>query len=109
MKINLSKNGYKKVVRYFQVTKSEFKYYNSIFSSSVWNDKPLFRINIKNVDKITISDDDIVKMKFNDVKFLFKMQIKEQEEENFTILEFGCEDPQIGISLIKIFMLMKKI
>jgi len=36
-------------------------------------------------------------------------KIKEQEEENFTILEFGCEDPQIGISLIKIFMLMKKI
>lgn len=127
LKISLSKNGYKKVIRYFQVTKTEFKYYNSIFSSSVWNDKPLFRTPIIKIENISISNDDMIKMKFNDVKFAFHLIIKnlvlnidlrrrdkdvnviKSNNEDVIYLEFGWEDPEIGIALIKVLMLLKRI
>jgi hypothetical protein len=114
MRINLDKKGYKKVIRYFQVTKREFKYFHSIFSSTVWNDKPLFRIKLSDIEKITVSDDDRVKIKFNDVKFVFKIHIKKENfklEDNYRnqFLEFGCEDPEAGVTAIKIILLIKKI
>ena len=56
-KVNFNKYGYKLVLRYFQITKDEFKYFNSIFSSSVWYNKPLFVIPIKNIHKIDFSKD----------------------------------------------------
>lgn len=112
LKINLSKSGYKKVIRYFQVTKTEFKYYNSVFSSSVWNDKPLFRVKLSNVETINISNDDMLKIKFQDVKFAFQLFLNVNSDEvnnDNKVLEFGCEDPDIGISCIKVLMLIKQI
>jgi hypothetical protein len=123
-KLNINKNGYKRVIRYFQITKKEFKYYNSIFSSSVWNDRPLYRINLENITNISISNDEMYKIKFNDIKFVFNLTVNninhakletenkilmnlEQIKEDL-ILEFGCEDPEIGISLIKIIMILNK-
>ena len=113
LKINQTKNGYKKVIRYFQITKTELKYYNSIFSSSVYNDKPLFRTLISNIDKIIISTDNMLKFKFNDIKFAFQLFLKKVINSstnsywNDDVCEFGCEDPQLGVSFIKVIMLIQ--
>jgi hypothetical protein len=80
----------------------------------VWNDKPLFRIKLAEIDKITVSDDDRVKLKFHDVKFVFKIHPKKESSKNEEnsqnqFLEFGCEDPEAGVTAIKIILLIKKI
>eukprot|EP00340_Litonotus_pictus_P005306 CAMPEP_0170527074 /NCGR_PEP_ID=MMETSP0209-20121228/12513_1 /TAXON_ID=665100 ORGANISM="Litonotus pictus, Strain P1" /NCGR_SAMPLE_ID=MMETSP0209 /ASSEMBLY_ACC=CAM_ASM_000301 /LENGTH=180 /DNA_ID=CAMNT_0010817329 /DNA_START=226 /DNA_END=764 /DNA_ORIENTATION=- len=54
-KINYFKNSFKYVTRYFQITKYDLKYFNSVFSSSVWNDKPLMKLPIKNIKEIRVS------------------------------------------------------
>lgn len=54
-KISYLKTGFKSVERYFQVTTNEFKYFNSVFSSSVWNNKPLFSISLRNIVSISFS------------------------------------------------------
>ncbi len=102
------KTGYKKVIRYFQITKKGFKYFNSVFSSSVWNDKPLFRTNIWNIADIKVSNNDTVKIKFSDVKLLIEMHFTVNEEENENILELGWSDSEVGISTIKILIFLKK-
>ncbi len=71
------------------------------------------------IENIKISSDDVIKLKFNDLKFVFNLTIKNidtnidtnngKETDKKLFFEFGCEDPEIGLSLIKIIMLMKEI
>jgi hypothetical protein len=106
LKISSSKYGLKKVIRYLQLTKTEFKYYNSVFSSSVWNDKPLFRTSIHNIDRITVGSNDVTQLMFEDIKFSFKIYFKELDGV-ITFLEFGCEDVELGVAFIKVLLLLK--
>ena len=48
------------------------------------------------------------------MKFVFKIHIKKEDfklEDNYRnqFLEFGCEDPEAGVTAIKIILLIKKI
>jgi hypothetical protein len=45
----------KLIQRYCQVTKKYFKYFKSIYSSTVYLDKPLLKLPLMNIDKIMIS------------------------------------------------------
>jgi hypothetical protein len=40
-------------MKYCQITKNSFKYFSSIYSSSVWLDKPLMRLPIQNIERIS--------------------------------------------------------
>lgn len=89
-KISYLKTGFKSVERYFQVTTNEFKYFNSVFSSSVWNNKPLFSISLKNIVSISFSskNESIISKDINSNKLLkvvFDMEVLIDEsfiEEN---------------------------
>ena len=54
---------HKLIQKYCEVTKVHFKYYKSIYSSSVYYDKPLLRLPISNIDKIMISKTIDIKLK----------------------------------------------
>lgn len=136
-KVNIFKNGYKLVMRYFQITRSEFRYFNSIFSSSVWNDKPLFVIPIKNIRDIKISnesdkilskvkrnlkiildieiviDENIKDDQFQDVYHLRKNDLEDNKtniiNEKLVKITFTTEDEEKGLSLMKILILVKEI
>jgi hypothetical protein len=44
-------NGeYRYAQKYCQITKKEFKYFSSIYSSTVWQDRPLLRIPIIDIE-----------------------------------------------------------
>ncbi len=103
LRINAGRSGYKKVLRYFQITKHEFKYFNSIFSSSVWHDKPLYRVKIENIKNVKISNDDMVRFKFEDVNFVIDIV-----DANDKFLQFGWEDSEEGLSVIRIILLLKQ-
>ena len=71
--INEFKTGIKCVGRYFQITKSELKYFQSIYSQSVINDRPLFRLPLIDIQKITLLDDDNIRMKLHKIKLIFQI------------------------------------
>ena len=54
---------HKLIQKYCEVTKLHLKYYNSIYSSSVYYDKPLLRLPIANIEKIMISKTIDIKIK----------------------------------------------
>jgi hypothetical protein len=54
---------HKLIQKYCEVTKLHLKYYNSIYSSSVYYNKPLLRLPITNIDKIMISKTIDLKLK----------------------------------------------
>jgi hypothetical protein len=54
----------KLIERYCQVTKQYFKYFKSIYSSTVYLDKPLMRLPIANIDKILVSRSTKLKTNF---------------------------------------------
>jgi len=55
-KLNIVKGEYKPSSKYAQITKGYFKYFNSIYSSSVWKDRPLMKLPLNNVEKIVICE-----------------------------------------------------
>lgn len=54
LKLSNLKNLQKISLKYSQLTKCYFKYFKSIYSSTVWQDRPLLKIPISNIDKITV-------------------------------------------------------
>jgi hypothetical protein len=46
-----------------------------MYSSTVWQDKPLFRISFNNIDKVMIVKDDMIKQKFPEIKFIFQIHL----------------------------------
>ena len=82
--------------RYFQVRKNELMYYTSIYSSSVWNERPLFRVNMRNIlhvqvlevkeNKITLNVDFMANEAWQ--KLVVMSEEKEVGVNFFVILKF---------------------
>jgi len=79
--INEFKNGIKCVSRYFQITKTELKYFQSIYSQSVINDRPLFRIPLTDIKKVTLLDNDNIRMKLHKIKLIFQISYELNESD----------------------------
>ena len=54
LKLGNLKNLQKVSLKYSQITKCCFKYFKSIYSSTVWQDRPLLKIPLSNIEKITV-------------------------------------------------------
>jgi hypothetical protein len=80
-KINNHKKDVKLIERYCQVSKKYFKYFKSIYSSTVYLDKPLLRLPIANIDKIMISKSN-KDAKFKNVEVFVQIYVK-FTESNF--------------------------
>jgi hypothetical protein len=52
LKLNNLKHLQKVSLKYSQITKNYFKYFKSIYSSTVWQDRPLLKIPLSNIDKV---------------------------------------------------------
>ena len=120
-KINLFKNEHKAAVKYCQINKNYFKYFKSIYSSTVWLDRPLMRLPIANIEKIELKKNNIQKLKQNfHIKVIIQIYIQfskrfpfndlyellyvtdEETNETCSILEFGLEDEETAKSFVKI-------
>ena len=95
----------KLVLRYFQITKKYFRYYNNIHSLVLPNVKPLEYFEIKNIKKIEIIDVDLLKNKNEyNIKFAFIINLK----ENINFFIFATNDKDLGMNIINILNLIKK-
>ena len=101
-KIQKNKTGYKIVTRYFQITKNCFRYYNSIYSSQVYNNKPLVQFDVRHIANIDISNDNVLKFKYDKITFSFTIYLDNRKD----FFEFGTDDPEFGSCIIKVLMLI---
>ena len=103
--INSKKGETKLVLRYFQITKLYFRYYNCVQSLVLPNIKPLEFFEIKKIKNIEIIDINLLKDK-NEYKIKFSFVINLEENINFFI--FATNDREIGMNIINILNLIKK-
>jgi hypothetical protein len=79
-KIKIFKNDFKISLRYCQITKFYFKYYKSLYSSTVWLDKPLIRLPIFNIEKLIIGKNTIQNLKQSyNIKVIIQIHIRFDE------------------------------
>ena len=104
--VNSKKDESKFILRYYQITKKNFRYYNSIHSLLLTNEKPLEEFNIKYIRDIEIIDIKLLIKKKNEQKIKFAFVINMIENINFYI--FATTDEEIGKNIIKILNLIKK-
>ena len=103
--INSKKGETKLVLRYFQITKLYFRYYNSIQSLVLPNIKPLEFFEIKKIKNIEIIDINLLKDKIEyKIKFSFVINL----EENINFFIFASNDRELGMNIINILNLIKK-
>ena len=103
--INSKKGETKLVLRYFQITKLYFRYFNCVQSLVLPNIKPLEFFEIKKIKNIEIIDINLLKDK-NEFKIKFSFVIDLEENINFFI--FATNDREIGMNIINILNLIKK-
>ena len=104
---NTKKGESKLIMRYFQITKLYFKYFNSVQSLLLPNNKPLDFFEIKKIKNIEIIDINLLKNKNkNDQKIKFAFVVNLVENINFFI--FATNDRELGMNVINILNLIKK-
>jgi len=104
---NTKKGESKLIMRYFQITKLYFKYFNSVQSLLLPNNKPLDFFEIKKIKNIEIIDINLLKNKNkNDQKIKFAFVVNLIENINFFI--FAINDRELGMNVINILNLIKK-
>lgn len=126
-KIKLFKNDLKVTERYCQLTRDHFKYFNSMYSSTVWLDKPLMRLPLENICKLHIGRNSDRKLKDNfNIEMILHVHFKFNElfhynpnyevvtytnrkGEVINILEFGIKEEEDLLNLIKIISFLKKV
>ena len=105
---NTKKGESKLIMRYFQITKLYFKYFNSVQSLLLPNNKPLDFFEIKNIKNIEIIDINLLKNKNkNDQKIKFAFVVNLIENINFFI--FATNDRELGMNVINILNLIKNL
>ena len=104
---NTKKGESKLIMRYFQITKLYFKYFNSVQSLLLPNNKPLDFFEIKKIKNIEIIDINLLKNKNkNEYKIKFAFVVNLIENINFFI--FATNDKEFGFNIINILNLIKK-
>lgn len=104
---NTKKGESKLIMRYFQITKLYFKYFNSVQSLLLPNNKPLDFFEIKKIKNIEIIDINLLKNKNkNEQKIKFAFVVNLIENINFFI--FAINDRELGMNVINILNLIKK-
>ena len=104
---NTKKGESKLIMRYFQITKLYFKYFNSVQSLLLPNNKPLDFFEIKKIKNIEIIDINLLKNKNkNEQKIKFAFVVNLIENINFFI--FATNDRELGMNVINILNLIKK-
>jgi hypothetical protein len=88
-KLKSFKNEMKTSLKYCQITKTYFKYFKSIYSSSVWMDRPLMRLPLANIDKIIIGNCGVDKLKQMNIKIIIQIFAKFDESKFITKKRFS--------------------
>ena len=104
---NTKKGESKLIMRYFQITKLYFRYFNNVQSLLLPNNKPLDFFEIKKIKSIVIIVILLLKNKNkNEQKIKFAFVVNLIENINFFI--FATNDRELGMNVINILNLIKK-
>ena len=104
---NTKKGESKLIMRYFQITKLYFRYFNNVQSLLLPNNKPLDFFEIKKIKNIEIIDINLLKNKDkNDQKIKLAFVVNLIENINFFI--FAINDRELGMNVINILNLIRK-
>ena len=105
-KVTNGQNLYTKLVlRYFQITKNCFRYYNNIYSVLIYNNRPLVQFDIRHIDSIEIININLFN-KTEEKKMQFVFSINLIKNSDFFI--FATDDKEFGISIVNVLNLLKK-
>ena len=105
-KVINSQNGSTQLIsRYFQITKSCFRYYNNIYSVLIYNEKPLVQFDIRHIESIEIININLLN-KIEDKKIEFSFSINLIKDSDFYI--FATNDKEFGISIVNVLNLLKR-
>ena len=89
-----------------------------MYSSSVWKDKPLFRIYFEDVEKVGVVQNQLLKNLNQDIKFHFQIEIKSdvsfkkskvlenEEPQNDSLIEFCSSSQEIGCGFFNVLNFM---
>ena len=104
-KVINSQNYYTKLIsRYFQITKSCFRYYKNIYSVLIYNAKPLVQFDIRYIENIKILNINLMN-KSEEIKIEFAFSIKLIKDSDYFV--FATDDKEFGISIVNVLNLLK--
>jgi hypothetical protein len=98
-------NIFQLINRYFQITKNSFKYFSNVYSSQVYNNKPLLQFDIRQISNIEILNIDSLELneKYSDY-FCFIIKLINNDD----IFAFATTNKENGENIIKILNLLRK-
>ena len=90
--------------RYFQITKNSFKYFSNVYSSQVYNNKPLLQFDIRQISNIEIIDITSLELneKYSDY-FCFVIYLTNKNDT----FAFATINKEYGENIIKILNLLR--
>jgi hypothetical protein len=98
-------DGSKKLIlRYFQITKNCFRYYNNIYSVLIYNERPLVQFDIRHIQEINIINCDSLNTEESKIEFVFSINLI----NNSDFFLFATDDKEFGISIVNVLNLLKK-
>ena len=98
-------DGSKKLIlRYFQITKNCFRYYNNIYSVLIYNERPLVQFDIRHIQEINIINCDFLNTEESKIEFVFSINLI----NNSDFFLFATDDKEFGISIVNVLNLLKK-
>ena len=103
--INGQNNSTKLILRYFQITKKCFRYYNNIYSVLIYNERPLVQFDIRHIHNIEIFNlDSLNKLEESKIEFVFSINLI----NNSDFFIFATDDKEFGMNIINVLNLLKQ-
>lgn len=101
--INEQNHHTKLILRYFQITKNCFRYYNNIYSVLIYNEKPLVQFDIRDIQDIEIINiDSLNKSEESKIEFIFSINLINNKD--FFI--FATDDKEFGMNIVNVLNLL---
>ena len=103
--VNTNNGQTKLILRYFQITKKHFRYYNNIYSQLIYNQNPLVQFDLRQIEDIETINvnllNNLVELK---IEFCFSIILI----NNIDFFIFATKDKLFGECVFNVLKLLKK-
>ena len=105
-KVTNGQNGDTKLIlRYIQITKNCFRYYNNIYSVLIYNEKPLVQFDIRYIQDVEIININLLNnVDLSKIKFAFSINLI----KNSDFFIFATDDKEFGENILNVLNLLRK-
>ena len=102
--INTPNENNKLILRYFQITKNCFRYYNNIYSVLIYNENPLVQFDIRHIENIQIINLNLFNIDEKKIEYAFSINLI----NNSDFFIFATDDKEFGNSIVNVLNLLRK-